>query len=169
MRIFHYRNVKMFFIPFLGAAVTGQNYSAPGWKKVMVALMGPLPGILVGGALGIIGLMVNRPLLIQIATIMLLLNGMNLLPLLPLDGGRVMQSLLFSRHYAMDIVFRAVAATALLGVFALTGQRIWMFLGIVMLVCIPVAWRLGRIAQDLKRQGFSPPPTFNDQNIPPLV
>ena len=25
MRLFHYRNLRMFFIPFFGAAVTGQN------------------------------------------------------------------------------------------------------------------------------------------------
>src|SRR3989344_6457092 len=27
MRIFHYRNLRMFFIPFLGAAVSGRHYN----------------------------------------------------------------------------------------------------------------------------------------------
>src|SRR5688572_22222963 len=43
MRLFKYRNLRMFFIPFFGAAVTGRNYNVPGWKKVVVSLMGPLP------------------------------------------------------------------------------------------------------------------------------
>ena len=51
MRIFKYRNLKMFFIPLLGAAVTGQNYNVAGWKKAIVSLAGPVPGIVVGALL----------------------------------------------------------------------------------------------------------------------
>lgn len=32
---FRYRNLRMFFIPFFGAAVSGQNYNLPGWKKAI--------------------------------------------------------------------------------------------------------------------------------------
>ena len=42
MRCFGYRNLRMFFIPFLGAAVTGQHYNVAGWKKTVVSLMGPV-------------------------------------------------------------------------------------------------------------------------------
>ena len=35
MRLFRYSNVKMFFIPLLGAAVSGRHYNVPGWKKVV--------------------------------------------------------------------------------------------------------------------------------------
>ena len=48
MRMFNYRNVRMFFIPFFGAAVAGRHYNVPGWKKVVVSLMGPVPGIILG-------------------------------------------------------------------------------------------------------------------------
>ena len=33
MRLCNYRNLRMFFIPFFGAAVTGQNWNVPGWKR----------------------------------------------------------------------------------------------------------------------------------------
>jgi hypothetical protein len=33
MRLFGYRNLRMFFIPFFGAAVTGKHYNIAGWKK----------------------------------------------------------------------------------------------------------------------------------------
>jgi Zn-dependent protease len=166
MRIFHYRNLRMFFIPFFGAAVTGQNYTAPGWKKVIVSLMGPLPGIILGTALGIAGILMHNALFIKIALTALLLNGINLLPLLPLDGGRVMQALYFSRHYAMDVAFRAIAGAALLAASAWKGGRVVLFLGILMLLSIPLALRTGRIAGRLKREGFVPP-TSESQSIPP--
>ncbi|HEY3298335.1 MAG TPA: site-2 protease family protein, partial [Armatimonadota bacterium] len=54
MKAFRYTNISMFFIPFLGAAVTGQHYNVPGWKKAIVALAGPVPGILLGIVIGVI-------------------------------------------------------------------------------------------------------------------
>jgi Zn-dependent protease len=168
MRVFRYRNVRMFFIPFFGAAVSGTNYNAPGWKKAIVALMGPVPGIVLGGGLGIAGIVLHHDLLIKAALLLLILNGSNLLPVLPLDGGRVVQTLLFSRHYAADIIFRAAAALALIGIAAWGGGRFFLILGIAMLLGIPLAWRLGRIAAELKRSGLTPPPT-NDHRIPPAV
>ena len=47
MRLFGYRNVQMFFVPFLGAAVSGRKHAAPVWQQVVVLLLGPLPGLLV--------------------------------------------------------------------------------------------------------------------------
>jgi Zn-dependent protease len=157
MKLFRYRNVRMFFIPFFGAAVSGTNYSAPGWKKVIVSLMGPVPGIYLGGALGIAGMIMHQQLLVKIALMSVILNGSNLIPVLPLDGGRVMQALLFSRHYAADVIFRALAAGALLLIALATGSRWFIALGVAMLLAVPLAWRLGRIAADLKREGLRPP------------
>lgn len=45
MKMFGYKNVNMFYIPFLGAAVTGRHHNVAGWKKAMVSLAGPLPSI----------------------------------------------------------------------------------------------------------------------------
>jgi len=33
MRVFGYRNLRMFFIPLFGAAVMGRHWNVPGWKK----------------------------------------------------------------------------------------------------------------------------------------
>ena len=60
MRWFGYRNLRMFFIPFLGAAVSGQNYNVAGWKKVVVSLLGPLPGIGIGILLGVIAVSLKQ-------------------------------------------------------------------------------------------------------------
>ena len=60
MRLFRYRNLRMFFIPLFGAAVTGQNWNVAGWKKALVSLAGPLPGIALGVVLGIAGLVLKR-------------------------------------------------------------------------------------------------------------
>src|SRR5262245_10303645 len=48
MRVFGYRDVRVFFIPFLGAATSGRARGVAGWKEAVVSLMGPVPGIIAG-------------------------------------------------------------------------------------------------------------------------
>jgi Zn-dependent protease len=153
MRLFHYRNLRMFFIPFFGAAVTGQNYNVPGWKKAIVALMGPLPGIALGTALGIVGIIARSPTVIQAAFLFLAINAFNLLPIVPLDGGRVVHAVLFSRHPIFDAAFRLVAALILM-LSALAGTRMLAVLGVVMFLGLRMNYRVGTVVHRLRHQGL---------------
>src|SRR6266850_4573484 len=145
MRAFNYRNLRMFFIPGFGAAVSGQNYNVPGWKKVIVSLMGPVPGVIVGSILGCAGLILHKTVLVKAAFLTLILNGFNLLPVLPLDGGWVMHAALFSRHYVLDTAFRGLAGVALLVGGFLAKDRWLAFIGVFMLFSIPVSFKIARI------------------------
>jgi Zn-dependent protease len=165
MRLFKYRNLRIFFIPFFGAAVSGQNYNVPGWKRVIVSLMGPLPGIVLGAILAAIGLIFHQPWVTQLALLTLILNAFNLLPFLPLDGGWVLHAILFSRHYMLDIAFRALAAIALICASLFTKDRILMWIGIPMLIFLPVSYKLARTTAKLRDAGL-PPVSPDDQTVP---
>src|SRR6516162_6955903 len=80
MRLFNYQDVKMFFIPFFGAAVAGRSRSVHGYGEAIVILLGPLPGIILGGILGIVGTINGSELLRSAAVLLLFINGFNLLP-----------------------------------------------------------------------------------------
>ena len=165
MRLFRYRNLRMFFIPFFGAAVTGQNFNVSGWKKVVVSLMGPVPGILIGTILAILNLRDPSERLASVASVLLLLNGFNLLPILPLDGGWVVHALIFSRHAVLEVIFRALAIIGL-GYLALTSSSILLgYVALNMAMTLPTTYRLGQIASRLRRQGLSPFSQDN-QSIP---
>ena len=60
MRVFGYQDLRMFFIPLFGAAVSGRHYNVPGWKKAIVSLAGPVPGIGLGVALGAVSAMTGQ-------------------------------------------------------------------------------------------------------------
>jgi Zn-dependent protease len=166
MRMFRYRNVRMFFIPLLGAAVSGQHYNVPGWKKTIVSLMGPLPGIILGAAAGVAGLVAGWEPLVQAAILALILNGFNLLPIIPLDGGWIMHSLFFSRHYMLDAGFRLLAVAGLmLGALAI-GDSILFFLGLFMLMGLPTAFRMVRVVETLRSRRVATA-SPDDQSIPP--
>ena len=167
MRASGYRNVRMFFIPLFGAAVTGQNFSAPGWKKVIVSLMGPLPGIYLGVVIGLLGIVLHSAALVKAALMTVVLNAFNLLPVLPLDGGWVMHALLFARHPLLDAAFRVLAAAALLAGGYFGGDRILMFLGGFLLLGVPVSYKLAKIAHELRRAGAVTPIPPDRDTIPP--
>jgi Zn-dependent protease len=166
MLVFGYRNIRMFFIPFLGAAVSGRHYNVAGWKKAIVALAGPLPGILVGAAVGAAALIVGAPkLVVDAALFALALNGFNLLPFLPLDGGWVVHAVLFVRHPVLDIVFRVAAALCLVGLAIFMQNWCLGAVALFMLVAAPMAYRTARIAQRLGKEGLVTR-SLDNQSIP---
>lgn len=166
MMAFGYRNLRMFFIPLFGAAVTGQNYNVAGWKKVVVALAGPLPGIVLGIAVGVVSYFRPEiPHLNDVAMLAIIINAFNLLPILPLDGGHVMHTLLFARHPIADVAFRAVAGGLLIFVsFGMLHDKFLGILGGLMLLGIPTAHKIAQLTAELRRQGFSA--HFNTQTVP---
>jgi Zn-dependent protease len=112
MRAFGYRDLKIFFVPFLGAAVSGKRTGVAAWKEAVVSLAGPMPGIVIGCALAF-GVRVPAGATKTIGLSLLLINAFNLLPLGGLDGGRLFQRILFSRHRLVEIAFQGVAGAAL--------------------------------------------------------
>ncbi|HCE45060.1 MAG TPA: hypothetical protein DET40_16085 [Lentisphaeria bacterium] len=154
MKIIGYRNMRMFFIPFLGAAVSGQNYNVAGWKQVVVSLAGPLPGIALGVAAGIAGTIADNALIKDFALMLLILNGFNLLPLMPLDGGRVMDLVLFCRHPVLNVFSRVLAALAFLGLGIAVGDKIIGAIGIFIAIGIPMTYKTSKITDRLRKQNL---------------
>ena len=150
MKLSGYRNLKMFFIPLMGAAVSAQSLSVPNWKKVLVSLAGPVPGIVLGIALGIIGLVHQLDWLKDLSMMLVIVNGINLAPVLPFDGGWVVHALLFSRHYALDVAFRVMAGLAMLFVGAAARGGFLTAIGVFLLIGVRTTYKLGKIAQSLK-------------------
>jgi Zn-dependent protease len=77
------------FIPFLGAMIMLKGNPEDAWREAKVAIAGPILGSL--GALATWGLgeYLDSDLLIALAFTGFFLNLFNLLPIVPLDGGRI--------------------------------------------------------------------------------
>lgn len=105
MKKFGYRDLKMFFIPFFGAFVSGQSGFASPLQRAIMILAGPLPGILIGLLLFAVSIFTGIEMLIQPALLFMLLNAINLLPVSPLDGGQFLQVLYPSSNKLLQTVF----------------------------------------------------------------
>lgn len=168
MKAFGYRDLRMFFIPAFGAAVTGRHYNVAGWKKAVVSLMGPVPGIALGIIVGLCGLVWASDPAVKAGLLLLAINGFNLLPMLPLDGGHVVHTVLFSRHPGLDVAFRACAALAVAGLAILAGSQIFITIAVLMFISLPATLRVSRIAAQLRAEGLRAA-SEDDQTIPPAI
>ena len=152
MRLFGFQDLKMFFIPFFGAAASGRPAGAAAWKSALVSLLGPLPGVLLGVVLMIVLEIVPHRLLLTAVELLLLLNLFNLLPFGGLDGGRFFQRVLFSRHRILDVIFQLFGALALLGLAIALSSIVLGFFAALGLVTLGHRHRLLKAGTALRKK-----------------
>jgi Zn-dependent protease len=105
MVLFGFSDRQILFLPFVGAATTGSKRQATPLQRVIVYLLGPAPGILLGVACIVVFRNTHAEFFLQAGVLLLLLNYLNLLPIVPLDGGRVLEVALFSRISFLKTAF----------------------------------------------------------------
>lgn len=95
MKYFRYMDLGIFFIPLLGAYVSGTKREVSQKESAIILLAGPLPGIILGIIFHLLYL--YNPLLAvgnisfeRISLLLIILNLLNLLPVYPLDGGQLL-------------------------------------------------------------------------------
>lgn len=81
------------FIPFMGAAIFSKSLGDNALAEARVGLAGPILGSLAAAAVAIVGAIIGSTFLLALAYVGFLINLFNLLPVVPLDGGRAMAAM----------------------------------------------------------------------------
>jgi Zn-dependent protease len=121
------------FIPFLGAVVGMKQLPADAWREARVALAGPILGTLGSFFVWGLGEAFDSELLVALAFTGFFLNLFNLLPIVPLDGGR-----------AVSAVHPALWAVGLVALAALTFWHPNPILILILIVGVFELWRRWR-------------------------
>ena len=141
MRSLGYRDVQVFFVPLLGALTVGRPVTTSVRDRMLILLAGPVPGLWLGLILGAVAMVYGPTPLLRVATLaLLILNGLNLLPFTPLDGGRALE-LLTRPDSFWQIGIRMVSAAALLALGLSVHDPLLSGIGAVLLVFFPQQWR----------------------------
>ncbi len=153
MRAFGYRDTSVFFLPFLGAAAAGTKPEASVSERAVVFLAGPVPGLALGlwwfhappEAAGAAGLIQTA------ALILVVVNLSNLLPVSPLDGGRLVERVFFAAAPGGAVLFQAASGL----VFVVTGLGfdvgLLTAIGLVVAAGLPGSVRVARVAAQWTR------------------
>lgn len=136
MKLFGYRNLQMLFLPFFGAAVTAQQHQASGAQQAIVALAGPVPGMVLGFVLLFT---TEEPMLLNIAGVAVFLNAINLLPVQPLDGGAFLHRVLLHRFPTAGRLVDLVVG-GLVAWFAFVTES-WIFLAFILFMMFTARFR----------------------------
>lgn len=151
MKAYGYKDVKMFFIPFFGAAVTGKNENISSSKKAIISLAGPVPGITLGFLLLITSFFLHSQFVYKLSIMFIYLNALNLLPLFPFDGGRFMSEMFFIRNRYFEFIFKVIAVSIFIIAAIEFQDFILAFIGITLFFSIGTSYKLALLAKELKR------------------
>lgn len=98
----------IYFIPFLGAAAVSEEMFKTRRDEVFVAIMGPIWGFALAVGTALVYVFTGNALFAAAAGWMAMINLFNLLPVNPLDGGRIMKSIAFSINSRIGLAFLVV-------------------------------------------------------------
>ncbi len=77
------------FIPFIGASITMKQHPRDAWTEALMAYGGPLAGGIGSWICWGMALELQLPWLLAVASVSFLMNLFNMIPVPPLDGGRI--------------------------------------------------------------------------------
>lgn len=152
MRAFGYSDVRVFFIPFFGAATSGRRNAGPAWRDGVVLLLGPVPGIVAGAVLSAF-VDDTKSTLGYTASTLAILNGFNLLPVLPLDGGRLFELVIFGRHRLAAAGASLLSAAAFVAWGASDQSLFLAAIGVFQLYGMWTTWHVGKASDGLRAGG----------------
>jgi Zn-dependent protease len=132
MKFFKYENVRMLFIPLMGAFVQGSKPKYSQRESLLVVFAGPLPGILFGAIALYVASVIQNESVLTLGFIFIFLNTINLLPVDPLDGGQLFKLLVHRQRDLFLMIFALVSSMLMIVVGFLVGDYLIIIFGFIM-------------------------------------
>jgi Zn-dependent protease len=152
MRLVGYRDVNVFFVPFVGALTVGSDTGASVRQRILVMLAGPVPGLwLAAFGIALLRQGDSWQFLEPVTVTLLIINTLNLLPLTPLDGGRALE-LLTPPESVLRIGIQAASGAGLLAIGIYTTDSILIALGALWLFLIRRQMTYLRLRREVARK-----------------
>lgn len=121
----------MYLIPFLGGAAVTTDRLKTRWENVYIAMMGPVYGLIMTITFFMVYRFTGHSLAAGLAAFSALLNLINLLPIVPLDGGQVVKSIAFSIHSKLGTAVLWLGIALSIFITFYLGMSLFGFLAII--------------------------------------
>ncbi len=137
----------MYLIPFVGGLAVGDKPRSR-WQDVYISLMGPIYGLLMTIVFYLAYLFTDNHFVGLVASMSALINIFNLLPIYPLDGGRVVKSLVFSGRSYLALIFLLTLSAVFFALSFKLGFALIGFFIVLGVIDILSEWRTS-LAEDI--------------------
>jgi Zn-dependent protease len=154
MKIFKYENLNILFLPLVGAVCIGDKENISQKQSIIVSFAGPLPGILIGVALYFFGVYLEQSELISIANIFIILNVFNLLPFMPLDGGRILNAIFLNNNVVLGIIFSILSIVALISIAIYLESFFFLIVPFFLVIQLITSYNSRQVKKSLGEQGL---------------
>ena len=149
MKVFGYNGVNMFFIPLIGAMVTGEKDRISQSQRAIIVLAGPVPGVLIGCGIIAYAQTIGHTGAAVAGFMFLFINVLNLLPLDPLDGGKLIETLFFSSNEKIKQVFLIASVVFMVVAGVFFQMYLLAFLGLYMSLRIKMLKSLSELRKKI--------------------
>lgn len=162
MKRFGYQNVRMLFIPILGAFVHGKKDRYSQRESLLMIAFGPLPGVF----FGVISILLSQYLgsteLFLLGIIFLALNVLNLLPIDPLDGGQMLKFFFIKNTELFLLIFSFISSILMIvGGFLIDSMALTVF-GFVMAFRVRSLQNSRELHKDFEQEGITYVQTYKE-------
>ena len=132
MKLFKYENVRMLFIPLMGAFVQGSKEKYSQKESFLVISAGPFPGIWIGSAILIAASIFQEEWMLELSFLFLFLNMVNLIPIDPLDGGQLFKLFVNKNRDLFLMLFALISSLLMIFVGWMIDSYIILAFGFLM-------------------------------------
>jgi Zn-dependent protease len=136
MKLFNYENVRMLFIPLMGAFVQGSKDKYSQKQSFIVVSAGPFPGLFIGIILLTLSAVYRLDWLVELSFLFLFLNIINLFPIDPLDGGQLFKLMVNKKRDLFLLIFALISSLTLIGFGFLIDSWMMIIFGFIMAIKI---------------------------------
>ena len=162
MKLYKYENVRMLFIPLMGAFVQGTKDKYSQKQSFIVVSAGPFPGLFIGIVLLILSSVYKLDWLVELSFLFLFLNIINLLPIDPLDGGQLFKLMVNRKRDLFLLIFALLSSLTLIGFGFLINSWLMVVFGFFMAIKIRSIQRNYIIRKKLDEQNVNYVSTYEE-------
>ncbi len=154
MKLFKYQDLRMLFIPLMGAFVQGSKKHYSQKESFLVIAAGPFPGVVFGLFLLFLANQYQQSWLLELSFLFLFLNVINLLPIDPLDGGQLFKLFVRQKRDLFLLLFALLSSLLMISVGYFIESWILLAFGFLMSFKVRSFQRNYQLRQLLDQQGI---------------
>jgi len=167
MKYFRYSDLGIFFIPLLGAYVSGTKREVSQLQSAIILLAGPLPGIIAGIILYLIdqnsaGHYFLDISYTRIALLLIILNLINLFPVYPLDGGQLLNRVFLDEESFWSKLFIFISSALMCWFAWKSGLYVLLIFPAMMLLRLIGETKINNVEKKIASEGINTDISYQD-------